>query len=345
MTLPTTNPPYPVVYPDEAILLNFYGTQPLHRSIANYVEPYESKEGSGRVHNTWRDDKIKSLIDARFNNELKHEYHMGYKPSTLTYTAKDSRKPLYGGVVETPEGKLMIKERLEQRKTQYDSLGTASFSTALPIGSSILPPLTPQMTAPYDDAMTTLADAIQSGYIDRTLLEALTKANSALISVGPLLSDTKINDYMNYLNSMTQSVEALISDLPESGTNVSGLNPRVTKRILDSLLLGLTRQYKVLNALNKIVYEPINVKQQLLHMEQGKKLPTEIENIYKKGPAGLDLVSKAEKRLPTTATATESVASRQEPILRARTWLDAIRTGKLPKAFERPSTFPEESLM
>lgn len=319
MTLPST-PNLPVIFPSESVFLNYRGFQPFQAPHFQVNHPLASNIESGLDHNKWRDQKIQSLMDARLNNRRRDEFITGHLPSTMTFTARDSSsRKLTGGVAVTAEGRKIIAERLQQRKAQLDVLGQSSFSGPAPPGSSVLPPLTPEATAPYDDAMTSLADAIQTGYIDRTLLEQIAKANSALISVGAYLSDNQIAEYTRYLTSMINSVEALIELGPEKGAASGGWGG-ATKKILDTLLLALRRQFKILDMLNKKLDEPVSVKQQLLNIEQGKKLPTEVDTLLRKGPFSVGTKAREGVTLRTPSSETE----------KARYWMEFIRTGRDP---------------
>ena len=325
MTLPST-PNLPVIFPSESVFLNYRGFQPFQAPYFEVDHPLASNIGAGLDHNKWRDQKIQSLMNARLNNKRRDQFMTGHLPSSITYTAcNTSSRKLTGGVAVTAEGRKIIAERLQQRKAQLDVLGQASFSGPAPPGSSVLPPLTPEVTAPYDDAMTALSDAIQSGYYDRSVLENLAKANSALISVGAFLSDSQIAEYLRYLTSMTYSVESLIQS--ESGRpNVGSQAP---KKLMEALLIGLRRQYKILDLLNKKLDEPVSVKQQLLNIEQGKKLPTEVETMLYKGPKRTSTKGEEEKepkRYPGKSSAQD--------------WLTLIREGREPESFTYPQDVP-----
>jgi hypothetical protein len=327
MTLPST-PYLPVLFPDQAVGLNFYGYRAPTRAVANLATPYASNVDAGNDHNKWRDQQIQTLLDARYNNKRKDEFIRGILPSSMTFTARStsSRKlnaSIHGGVAKTNEGRKIIDELLGQRKTQYATLASSAFDTPTPPGSSVLAPLTPEESAPYDSAMVVLADSIQTGYVDRTLLEQLTKANTALISIGAQLSADQIAEYMRGLNAMTTSVESIISTAPTQGPTALAAT---SKKILETLILGLKRQYKIFEMLVKRVYEPVSVKQQLLNMEQGKKLPTEVASIFREGPA-FTRTTAAQAVFPGTPA--EKVAK----IRTAQTWVERIRNGTLPNAF------------
>jgi hypothetical protein len=332
MTLPST-PYLPVLFPDQAVGLNFYGYRAPSRPVANLVTPYASNVDAGNDHNKWRDQQIKTLIDARFNNRRKDEFIRGILPSSMTFTARStsSRKlnAMHGGVAVTNEGRKLIDERLAQRKTQYATLASSSFDTPAPPGSSVLPPLTAEGSAPYDSAMVSLADSVQTGYVDRTLLEQLTKANAALISIGSQLYADQIAEYMGGLNSLTSSVEAIIETSPSQGPTALAAT---SKKILETLLLGLKRQYKIFEMLAKKVNEPVSIKQQLLNLEQGKKLPTELASVLRVGPAGVRTTALQPIHVGTPA-------SQQTRIRAAQTWVERIRNGTLPNAF---APVPEE---
>lgn len=332
MTLPST-PYLPVIFPDEAVALNLYGYRTPTRAIANIAVPYASNIESGNDHNKWRDQQIQVLLDARFNNKRKDELMRGILPSSITFTARNtsSRKlnAIHGGVAVTNEGRKLIAERLDQRKLQYAGLASSSFETPAPPGSSVLPPLTPEQSAPYDSAMVSLADSVQTGYVDRTILEQLVKANAALISIGSGLYEDQIAEYMRGLNALTSSVESILDTSPAQGPTALAAT---SKKILETLLLGLKRQYKIFETLAKNVNQSVSVKQQLLNMEQGKKLPTELASLIKQGPAGVR--TTAQQRI-FPATSAEKAAKIQG----ARTWLERIRTGTLPNAF---APIPEE---
>lgn len=324
MTLPST-PNLPVLFPDQANALNFFGYRPPTRPIARITEFYASNIDAGNVHNNFRDQQIKLLLDARQNNKRKELLMRGMIPSSLTFTAR-KLNAMCGGVAKTNEGRKLIDERLAQRKIQYANLSTAGFDTPAPPGSSVLPPLTPDVTASYDDAMISLADSVQTGYVDRNLLDNLAKANSALISIGALLEPSQIAEYMRGLNTLTSSVEGLIETAQTSGPNSAGFSAG-SRKTLETLLLGLRRQYTIFEMLNRKVNESPTIKQKLLLMEQGRKLPTEVSTILRQGgPRPLVVTAESEPVAGESQQATRRRAA-------AQTWVERIRNGTLPDSF------------
>jgi len=295
MTLSTYH--LPVLFPDEAVSLNYKGYQLPYNPKFHLADFLTSPEGEAQhVHQKWSNEAHARVGNYVSNNASKDKTIRGYKPSTLNVNRRDTKKPLYvapeymnamssslygqrmlsGGVVTTPEGQALLNDKLRQRIESLNTLDASAFGSPAGEVSSVLPPPTNLETQTVDDAFVQLADIVQSGFITSAVIDALAKANSSLLQVGAYLFPEQIAEYVRTNDSLQLSVRAI----KETGATTSDYGVKgEAKRLLSILSSNLKRQRKVLEALNKISYYGLPEKQLYLSSVRSELLPAELASI------------------------------------------------------------------
>lgn len=342
MTLSTYH--LPVIFPDEAVVLNYKGYQSPPQpkfKVEHYLKYPEGQ--SERVHNRWAEDAHAKALEFVSNNKRKDKILQGLVPSTNTVNRRNSKKPLYrspeymtafgsqlyGGVVTTRQGQELLNEKLQQRIQSLNDLDSSAWGAPSKEVSGVLAPPSGLITQPIDDAFVSLSDAVQSGYISSTLLDALNRANSAIVQIGAYLTPDMIAEYIRINDSLEQSTQALFSISASAGvTALSG----ETKRILNTLLSGLKRQRKLLEDLNKKAYYSIADKKLLLEHSRSQLLPAEISKI-RGTPSAVYGLEATQRAVPVGTPAKQAEISARSAL--ARGYLQSIRAP--PSAVSRES--------
>jgi hypothetical protein len=289
--------------------MNKYGFEYMPNAKADVVD-YSKVDttGDNAVHSRWKEEADEVVMDSLKNNKDKDLIMRGYVPSTITYNAKDeseykrgvkrliSRRKLTGGVITTQEGQTLINDKLQQRINQLNQLQASAWGSPTKSLSSVLPPPPTSDFAPFENAMVSLVDAVQTGAINSDLIEAVNKANSSLIQVGAVIPPTKIADYIQINSNIYYSILSLLSDLQSAGKFSLSAE---RKRILETLKKSIKRQEKLLYILNDNVYESVPSKQMLLQAEREKLIPKAIESLKSEGALGLSALAQR-KLLPPT---------------------------------------------
>jgi len=335
MTLSTYH--LPVLFPDEAISLNYKGYQspatPKHH-LANFLI---SPQGEAQdVHQKWCNDAHARVRNYVSNNVSKDKTIRGYKPSTLNVNRRYTKKPKYvapeymnamgsnlyyggrmlsGGVITTPEGQALLNDKLRQRIESLNTLDASAWGSPAGEVSAVLPPPTNLETQIVDDAFVQLADIVQSGFITSAVIDALAKANSSLLQIGAYLSPEQIADYVRTNDSLQLSVRAI----KETGATTSDYGVKgEAKRLLTILASNLKRQRKVLESLSKIAYYGLPEKQLYLSSVRSELLPAELAAIRGTPTSVFGLEQSA--NVPITGVPSEQAAK-----LERRTTARALR--------------------
>jgi hypothetical protein len=288
----------PVIFPDQAILLNTRGYHMARRPVAKYDPFLETPRTPAQdVQQSWRAEAAQRVMDGLHNNATKDRLLTGHLPSSITYNGRTPRGNLRGGTIKTPQGQRLLNNQLGQRITQLNTLAASAWGSPTQQLSSVLPPAPATMTAAMDNAFVALSDAVQTGSVDRSLLEGLNAANSALLNVGASLYPEQIAQYIRYNDQLQLSVEALLDNVISASTGAYAL-PTDKKKILTTLDSGLKRQRKVLEKLNDNVYASVADKKLLLNSSRSQLVTQAFGLLEQRGPLGV--VSTATRPLPPT---------------------------------------------
>jgi len=332
----------PVLFPDEAVSLNYKGYQPPATPRHHLADFLTSPQGEAQdVHQKWRNESHVRVGNYVSNNVSKDKTIRGYKPSTLNVNRRDTKKPLYvapeymnamgsnlyyggqrmlsGGVITTPEGQALLNDKLRQRIESLNTLDASAWGSPAGEVSSVLPPPTNLETQVVDDAFVQLADIVQSGFITSAVIDALAKANSSLLQVGAYLFPEQIADYVRTNDSLQLSVRAI----KETGATTSDYGVKgEAKRLLSILASNLKRQRKVLEELSKIAYLGLPEKQLYLSSVRSQLLPAELASIRGTPTSVFGLEQSA--NVPITGVPSEQ-ASKLERRTAARALRQQIR--------------------
>jgi len=281
---------------------NYYSQRP---------EFYNSTSFTRALSSRYKDTPANRLETFKMNYPLSQwagNVYSSFMPNKDNYGIGSG---MVGGTVSTQDGQRLINDRLQQRIIQLNALDASAWGSPTRQLSAVLPAPEPEDTYPIDSAMIVLADAVQTGAITGDLIDAVNKANSAIIQVGAILTDEQIAGLLQVNSNIYYSVLALLSDVTGTAGKFSLSAER--KRILEAVKSGLLRQEKVLQLLNKNVYESTRDKQILLQQERGSLLKESSALLREKGAYGIkSIASRKVSQFPETASAVAENRRTQE---------------------------------
>lgn len=317
-TLPTY-PNLPVLFPDQAYAMNMHGIRQFPPLVASAWIGMPGKADLETVHEERKRQSDQSVLSGLRANMTADQRLRGVLPSTLTYNGRNSRKPMYvspeyantgrtvdyesqfmrtreglaplyvGGVVTSPEAVRILQERIRERKSQLDTLTSSAWGSPTEQISGVIPRPSETAVSPLMNAMVQLADAVQTGAIDRSLVEATSKANEALIAVGSSLYPDQVADLIRQNDTLQLSIEAIQSTAAPSGLYALKAEQ---KRILSAVLLALKRQRETLETLNEYIYYSPSEKDMVLGKQRGRLAPKKFAQLVAERPFGVETAAQ-----------------------------------------------------
>jgi len=210
MTMPSF-PNLPVLFPDEAVLLNQKGFRPPMRTalpppVVYYTNPTDPAEITKKY---WDAQSRKVVMDGLANNKSKELGMLGRKGMKgIPNASLTGLTQLSGGAV-TKEGRQMAREFLKTRARNFAQNKDASFfsPTAKTTGTTLAPPDTRQLYI----TLVSIADEIQVGNVTEGTLSKLNSAIGSLLKIAPVLSGKQMGQIRDFLTTMAQSCRVLLT--------------------------------------------------------------------------------------------------------------------------------------
>lgn len=268
-----SSPYYPIIFPDQAALLNRFGVQPLP---ANYIKHAHLAPASHEAHPSWRADAHRLAL-AKVQNTKDWQHRMlkempsikGHCGTTHRYRFDKEFYTQTGG--RTPAIESDIEQLLRDRTTQLNELNMASFGTVpeYRLASNIKP----LDTFGLDSLFSSLITSLEEGTINRSLLTTMNSITNTIATTGDRISAEKLGQYGDVL----AEIGTLTLDIVESRD--SYIESKETVAIMQSILHSSQNLWKFIKKMEGYATAPTKFRSIALEGERAKLLETARKSI------------------------------------------------------------------
>ena len=298
-----TSPYMSWIFPDEAIEMNKYG---VHSMRPTYLPNFQGEMGSST--NTWRDE-ARVLALQRVENTKRAKLGMEGKINTTARSQRYERPAsrsavpngvfqgspmeyitsspaLRGGVITSPEGRKWLATRLEQRKSEYEALGTRDFSKGSPL---------PISTSPYSNLDLLLSQIFASfgaGSFTNSLADSLNRLLQGFLRIGATITPNQLGTYARAIQKLIETIRGyrggevgIAFERPNIEGQLAGEQPRPAiynpaeerLRLVESLQTTLNTIDAVIREIARTINAPESARQQVMSQLSQRLLGEQIQ--------------------------------------------------------------------
>lgn len=270
-----TSSMYPVIFPDQANAMNFFGVGPMKPA---HLPSLQELSVESFPHSTWKkeaDEKVRAQLKS---NKLKESGMLGMRNTTARsqrYERPASRSAvqngvfpgheyltsagLRGGVITSPEGREWLRKRLHNRIVEYDAIAKGDFSQGPPPAIDLRPKFTM-----LDSLFQQVFDQFSTGVFSSGLIDTMSRLLNAYLDAGPTFDANELGPYAESIQKLTEAIRSYEGEADEAGLFGERALAEENKRVILFARKTLVNMNKITEEIARTIYMTIPQRKNIM---------------------------------------------------------------------------------